>query len=999
MSAKKTGTTLATLVFLGGMAAALLLPQALVAQGGLILAEGLAPTQLYRLDLVVPGVNEGRLLLDMVHAEIVHAIAICPGDDRVLGIGADIPSISIVDLGDPVPTDVLVGFLPDEFIFSVFQLACSLDGEFFFTNLLDEGFYTIDPETDCVGTFPNILCTPQLIGILRTADGTTVDTHGADIEFTDDGNLYLVTNNIDPAADIRDFYQVDPLTAIATLIKEDVTPENNTGMGETIDGRLITSSVDDHLYQINPLNGNATDLGTVTVIDPGGNFTLNIQGGDMAGRAPGGTIIVGKQTDPDGSTQSFEFEPSWDTNFSLTDGQQEIFVDLTPTADGGGPYSVSEIVPTGWQLTSAVCDDGSPITDIDLADGETVTCVFTNTIERGAIAVQKMTVPSGSTQQFEFMPSWKPNFFLGHGALDVTTELMPSSEGGGPYSISEVNIPAGWELTSAICDDGSNAGDIDLDPGETVTCTFVNTLDVAQIMIHKIALGGPGTFPFTGDLGDFELVFPGDDWRTFSDLKPGTYTVTELVPPGWDLTDLDCIDPTQDSSVSGPTAVIQLSPGESVECIWEDTLRGQIIIEKETEPAGGTGFGFTDNSAAPNAFVLDHNQQKIFANVVTDATYMVIEDDPAPKGYELTDISCEDSDEGGSESTVDIANRKATIHLDPGETVFCVFTNTALLGTIIVEKQTDPDGSSQLFEFEPSWKANFTLSDGEQNVSTDLQPSSSRGKGPKSRPQGPGGNGTYSVTEIVPAGWVLTSATCDDGSDPSAIDLGPGETVTCVFLNTEEFDECPPSIDFETDATGLIPLVPGEIIDDTNQPWAIEGIWLSTDDPANRPLMIFDTSFPTGGDVDLGTPNELFTIPPDFIVPGPGIGDQGDSNQIPRGQVLIISEDGDSSDPDDSDFPGLMRFDFDPPVELTEIRVLDIDDGEAGGTATAYDADGNVILTRPLLVLGDNSFQVVQFLRTDVSRLDIHFMGSAALTAVIFCEDICILPGVPPQTE
>jgi hypothetical protein len=253
------------------------------------------------------------------------------------------------------------------------------------------------------------------------------------------------------------------------------------------------------------------------------------------------------------------------------------------------------------------------------------------------------------------------------------------------------------------------------------------------------------------------------------------------------------------------------------------------------------------------------------------------------------------------------------------------------------------------------------------------------------------------VTEIVPAGWVLTSATCDDGSDPSAIDLGPGETVTCVFLNTAEVDECPPSIDFETDATGLIPLVPGEIIDDTNQPWAIEGILLSTDDPVNRPLMIFDTSFPTGGDPDLGTPNELFTIPPDFIVPGPGIGNGGKSNQIPRGQVLIISEDGDPSDPDDADFPGLMRFDFDPPVELTEIRVLDIDGNEGGGTATAYDDVGNVILTRPLLPLGNNSFQVVQFLRKDVSRLEIHFVSSAALTAVIFCEDICILPPEPPE--
>lgn len=43
----------------------------------------------------------------------------------------------------------------------------------------------------------------------------------------------------------------------------------------------------------------------------------------------------------------------------------------------------------------------------------------------------------------------------------------------------------------------------------------------------------------------------------------------------------------------------------------------------------------------------------------------------------------------------------------------------------------------------------------------------------------------YSVSEDLPDGWELVSATCDDGSDPSAIELSPGETVTCTFLNHE----------------------------------------------------------------------------------------------------------------------------------------------------------------------------------------------------------------------
>jgi hypothetical protein len=45
--------------------------------------------------------------------------------------------------------------------------------------------------------------------------------------------------------------------------------------------------------------------------------------------------------------------------------------------------------------------------------------------------------------------------------------------------------------------------------------------------------------------------------------------------------------------------------------------------------------------------------------------------------------------------------------------------------------------------------------------------------------------GTYSIEERLPLGWDLTSATCSDGSDISAINLSPGKTVTCTFTNTK----------------------------------------------------------------------------------------------------------------------------------------------------------------------------------------------------------------------
>ena len=89
--------------------------------------------------------------------------------------------------------------------------------------------------------------------------------------------------------------------------------------------------------------------------------------------------------------------------------------------------------------------------------------------------------------------------------------------------------------------------------------------------------------------------------------------------------------------------------------------------------------------------------------------------------------------------------------------------------SIIVEKVTIPGGALQLFTFDPSWGPDFMLADGQSENPGFLPP------------------GGYSVAETpVPAGWVLTSATCDNGDDPAAITLVPNTDVTCTFTNTQQ---------------------------------------------------------------------------------------------------------------------------------------------------------------------------------------------------------------------
>jgi hypothetical protein len=75
------------------------------------------------------------------------------------------------------------------------------------------------------------------------------------------------------------------------------------------------------------------------------------------------------------SPASFELDDDSDGTLSNTHS----FGNLAP----GSGYSVSQALPTGWSLVSATCDDGSPVSDIDLAEGETVTCTFV--VQRGYV--------------------------------------------------------------------------------------------------------------------------------------------------------------------------------------------------------------------------------------------------------------------------------------------------------------------------------------------------------------------------------------------------------------------------------------------------------------------------------------------------------------------------------------------------------------------------------------------------------------------------------------
>jgi hypothetical protein len=152
--------------------------------------------------------------------------------------------------------------------------------------------------------------------------------------------------------------------------------------------------------------------------------------------------------------------------------------------------------------------------------------------------------------------------------------------------------------------------------------------------------------------------------------------------------------------------------------------------------------------------------------------------------------------------------------------------------------------------------------------------------------------------------------------------------------------------------------------------------------------MIFDSSVPTGGDDDLGTPNQVFG--------GPGIGIGGESgpyvNNVSLGNILIVSEDGDASDPDDADVPGaelVLDFSACGAITAQSITIVDVDGESAGASVDLYDDGGSLIVSFPIAESGDNGIQTIDLLSTaGVNEIVVVLNGSGAIDNVCFEKEI-----------
>jgi len=210
----------------------------------------------------------------------------------------------------------------------------------------------------------------------------------------------------------------------------------------------------------------------------------------------------------------------------------------------------------------------------------------------------------------------------------------------------------------------------------------------------------------------------------------------------------------------------------------------------------------------------------------------------------------------------------------------------------------------------------------------------------------------------------------------------------------------PDCIDFDSLITGTIP---DEVFSQRGKgPILVNGF---------NPLLgsvnaavIFNSANPSGGDFDLGTPNEDFG--------GPGIGDGGEAgspfvNMNALSKLIIVGEnlsdgngDGRVDIPDDADVDGaILEFDFSAigPVVVTRITQVDTETDREAPEVDFYNASNDLVSAVTLQQPGNNGVAVNSIMgAVDVTRMVIQLHGSGAIDEICFFEFVdCNENGVP----
>ena len=525
------------------------------------------------------------------------------------------------------------------------------------------------------------------------------------------------------------------------------------------------------------------------------------------------SVTIRKVTDPspDPTDSSFDFTTAnfvtpdeTDPTFSLKNGEDKSYAQVFI----GDDLSVTEdlsALPTGWKLADIDCSESKGVVpevdestgtitfDLD-SNGDSVDCTYYNETG-GTVIVRKVTDPTtdpedwpfGFTKAFDTLEASDPTFTLGNGE-HLTFENVLFGE---DLTITEDDLPDGWDLDSINCeassefveyvadpDTGTVTFDIE-DADDTLDCTYGNVTG-GQVIIRKVTQPSPDAsdtsfsystvFSTLSGATNPAFTLKDGENQPYTDVLFGTgLTVTEdsPLPDGWELVSLDCSKSSADvvTSVVGATVTFAIDETTDVlDCTYTNRARGTIIVEKITDDGEGS-FDFTSTTLTPSPFTLTTTDpgeagkdSRTFADL-DPGTYDVTEE--VPDNWNLDDATCDDSSD------------PASIGLSAGETVTCTFTNVREVGAIEITKlrKHAVDG---LGVDHPFAGVAFVITGGELPVEGVTVTTDENGVACATDLLVTAHAGLYTITETVPAGYapvgtqtanVTEAADCDSANE------------------------------------------------------------------------------------------------------------------------------------------------------------------------------------------------------------------------------------------
>ena len=442
----------------------------------------------------------------------------------------------------------------------------------------------------------------------------------------------------------------------------------------------------------------------------------------------------------------------------------------------------------------------------------------------GYITVTKATNPAATAGTFAFTTSASPvatvtpsTFNLLDGASQ--TVQVPINGGSTRTLTVSETLLSGWDATTSItCTTPGGASAASYvtvnNAARTITanltaanygalCTITNS-KLPTVTLTKVSNGGVGGFTFTGTNGwtsqTITTVTSGaavtGATQTLTARSTAT-TITETIPAGYTLTSVTCTGlgagGTYTPNLSTGAVAFDAAAtaaGSNIACTFSNQRRPTVTLTKVSNGGVG-GFTFTGNNGWSSQTITTVTSGTGVAGatqILTAASTATTIAESIPAGYAVASISCAGLGSGGTAtpnlSTGAVAFDAAATA--PDASITCTFTNTRL-PTITLTKVSN--GAVGPFT--------FTGDNGFGAAQTITTVTSGTGIAGAARTLSAASTVT-TITETIPAGYVLASVTCTGtggGTQPTvntgtgaivftAAQTAPGSNIACTFTNT-----------------------------------------------------------------------------------------------------------------------------------------------------------------------------------------------------------------------